>query len=270
MFVDRGLAARLETGEAELTRRYVEAYATLYPNVGAGSIEVCGGRVSFAGKDSPLSRADAVALTGAVTDGDFDLIEEFLTAREARPAFVACPFTHKSLFSLAGERGYEVTQFLNLFVLPLGGAETGGLRSESGLEVFRIEDRGVSKDEWALIAGLGFAGMHTGDPPYMDIYRSISNARGTTSYLATVSGNPAGAGALKVAGNTAFLSTASTLPRFRRQGVQTALLKVRLADAKRQGCDLAVVMTSPGADSERNVVRAGFRLAYTRLRLVKK
>ncbi|HUV89752.1 MAG TPA: hypothetical protein VMY80_08870 [Anaerolineae bacterium] len=34
--------------------------------------------------------------------------------------------------------------------------------------------------------------------------------------------------------------------------------------AREQGCDLALVLTSPGSDSQRNVERAGFRLAYTK------
>jgi hypothetical protein len=51
--------------------------------------------------------------------------------------------------------------------------------------------------------------------------------------------------------------------------VQTALLSVRLADAARAGCDLAVVTTQPGSKSQQNVQRRGFHLLYTRAVLVK-
>ena len=57
---------------------------------------------------------------------------------------------------------------------------------------------------------------------------------------------------------------ASTRPEYRRRGVQTALLHVRLAAARERGCDLAAVMTVAGNDSQRNIERAGFRLAYTK------
>ena len=56
---------------------------------------------------------------------------------------------------------------------------------------------------------------------------------------------------------------------FRGRGVQTALLEGRLAAAEAAVCDLAVVMTTPGTPSQRNVERAGFRTAYTFARMVK-
>jgi hypothetical protein len=51
--------------------------------------------------------------------------------------------------------------------------------------------------------------------------------------------------------------------------VQMALLQARLAAARKAGCDLAVSMTGPGSDSQRNIERAGFRLAYTKASMVK-
>ena len=67
----------------------------------------------------------------------------------------------------------------------------------------------------------------------------------------------------------AFITTVATGrrrngTRFRRQGVQTALLSTRLADAAAAGCDIAVVTTAPGSKSQQNVHRQGFQLLYTR------
>jgi GNAT superfamily N-acetyltransferase len=56
---------------------------------------------------------------------------------------------------------------------------------------------------------------------------------------------------------------ANTLPAFRNQGVHTALLRTRLAEAVEAGCDVAMIHTRPDAPSQRNVLRAGFQLAYT-------
>ena len=61
---------------------------------------------------------------------------------------------------------------------------------------------------------------------------------------------------------------ASTRPAFRQRGVQTALLHARMDAAREAGCDLALVVTAPGEDSQRNVERAGFRLAYTKVVVV--
>jgi hypothetical protein len=51
--------------------------------------------------------------------------------------------------------------------------------------------------------------------------------------------------------------------------VQTALFAARLAWARGQQCDVAVSVTQPGSISQRNIERFGFRVAYTRTKLVK-
>jgi len=47
------------------------------------------------------------------------------------------------------------------------------------------------------------------------------------------------------------------------------LLHARLTTAAAAGCDLATVQTAPGNASQRNVERLGFRLAYTKLALLR-
>ena len=55
----------------------------------------------------------------------------------------------------------------------------------------------------------------------------------------------------------------ATLPAFRRQGVQCALIEARLAMAAQAGCDLAIVTADPGSSSGRNAERMGFQLVCT-------
>jgi hypothetical protein len=47
--------------------------------------------------------------------------------------------------------------------------------------------------------------------------------------------------------------------------MQTALIERRLHEAKVAGCEYAVVSTQPATGSQRNMERRGFRLAYTKL-----
>jgi hypothetical protein len=42
-------------------------------------------------------------------------------------------------------------------------------------------------------------------------------------------------------------------------------MKERLRITQKAGCDLAVTLTMPGTTSQRNVERAGFRTAYTKV-----
>ena len=83
-------------------------------------------------------------------------------------------------------------------------------------------------------------------------------------YVAAVEGEPAAFGMLHLGGGVASLAGAATMPSFRRRGCQTALLYRRLADARRAGCGLAVTQAAPGSVSQRNMERAGFRVAYTK------
>ncbi len=86
----------------------------------------------------------------------------------------------------------------------------------------------------------------------------------TRTYLARVDGVPAAAAVLYLSGDVAYLANASTLERYRRRGCQGALVQRRLADAAAAGCRRACVITGWGNQSHANMVRAGFRSAYTK------
>ncbi len=43
----------------------------------------------------------------------------------------------------------------------------------------------------------------------------------------------------------------------------------RLAEARKAGCDLAVICTQPGSGSQRNAERQGFQVVYARTMMVK-
>jgi len=49
----------------------------------------------------------------------------------------------------------------------------------------------------------------------------------------------------------------------------SALLETRLRDARRQGCDIAVITTAPGSTSQQNAQRRGCSLLYARALHVK-
>ncbi len=97
----------------------------------------------------------------------------------------------------------------------------------------------------------------------------MATASGFARYLAYRDGAVAGGASLRVCDGVAQLCGAATMPAHRRRGVQTALLAARLADAARQGCDIAVVTTQPGSKSQQNVQRQGFEPLYTRAILVR-
>ena len=56
---------------------------------------------------------------------------------------------------------------------------------------------------------------------------------------------------------------------YRRRGLQTALLRARMAAATEAGCEYAVVVTQGGTTSQRNAERLGFRVAYSKVTVIK-
>ncbi|MCI0343521.1 MAG: GNAT family N-acetyltransferase [Planctomycetales bacterium] len=87
---------------------------------------------------------------------------------------------------------------------------------------------------------------------------------GWTLHLAEVDGTPAGAALLSVDGGVAYLGSSATLPRWRRRGAHGALLRCRISDAARAGCEVVFARAEPGSASFRNMERAGLRLAYVK------
>jgi ribosomal protein S18 acetylase RimI-like enzyme len=83
-------------------------------------------------------------------------------------------------------------------------------------------------------------------------------------YLATIDGQRSAAAALTITDGVGYLALAATLPDFRRRGCQQALIAARLADSAAARCDLAVTTTELGSQSQRNLERAGLRIAYTK------
>ena len=87
-------------------------------------------------------------------------------------------------------------------------------------------------------------------------------------YLAWIDGAPVGGGAAYVHDGVLGIFGTATLPRFRRRGVQAALVAHALLSAWDE-VDLAIATTEPGSVSQRTFERAGFHVLYTRLILVK-
>jgi GNAT superfamily N-acetyltransferase len=122
---------------------------------------------------------------------------------------------------------------------------------------------------WAKTVVEGFAEQFPATSGLLRLIASFCERPTTTAFLALIDDQPAGGGALSVHNRVAALYGASTLPAFRRRGVQTALLHALVRHAAATGCDLAYTLTQPGSASQRNVERYGFRVACTRVLMTK-
>jgi hypothetical protein len=117
----------------------------------------------------------------------------------------------------------------------------------------------------ARVAREGF-GMPPDFEPWL---ANLVGRPGWTHYLARDGDDPVATAALYVHDRAGWLGIAATLPSARRRGGQSALMARRLRDGIASGCTRFV--TETGEDlpekpnpSFRNMMRAGFKLAYQR------
>jgi GNAT superfamily N-acetyltransferase len=81
-------------------------------------------------------------------------------------------------------------------------------------------------------------------------------------YLARCGGVPAGTAILYLTADVGYLASAATVPAWRGKGVQTALLRHRIAAAVAAGVDVVFGEAEYLSTSYRNMLRAGIPLLY--------
>jgi GNAT superfamily N-acetyltransferase len=255
-FADAALARRLEAAEAANARGCAPS------SPGAAFLDIAGGCAIFVGADSPLTQAVGIGLDGPVSAAGLDALECFFRTREARVSIDLCPLADPGLLAMLGERGYRATEFNNVLVKRLAGAEI--VLAPRARRAIAGED-----DLWSHTVGRGFFEQSDLTTAEMDVGRAIFAMPGALCYLAVEeTGAPAGGGALAVRGGLATLFADSTIPAFRRRGHHRELISARLNEAIAQGCDTATASTLPGSQSQRNYERLGFGVVYTKVTLV--
>lgn len=182
--------------------------------------------------------------------GELEQAEAFCAAQGQPVTLHLLSHAAPELVLLLTARGYALQYVLHAYIhdlQTLPAALPLSIREEPDAEA------------WAQLSAQGFG------PGTLDIMRRVGALAGTRRFVAQVNEEDAGTAAFAVQNGIAAFHGTSTLPGFRGQGVQTALLAHRLRVAAAEGADLASVFVTPGSGSERNVQRAGFQLAGMRL-----
>ncbi|NLC56398.1 MAG: GNAT family N-acetyltransferase [Armatimonadetes bacterium] len=265
-FADLALARRLEAAEVQANREYAQALAYLRPEAGAADLPVAGGIAIYAGPGSPLNHATGIGMAGPVSAADLSALEAFYAQRATPVQLQLCPLADSALPALLAPRGYHLARFLNVLVRPLDPQEAFAA-PPAGMKVQQVGP--AEREVWTRTVAQGFLGRDDITPAALEVPTPNTHLASATCFLARVNGEPAGGGAVTRHEGLATLFSASTRAAFRRQGVQTALLRARLAFAAGCGCDLAMLRAVPGSASQRNAERLGFRVVYTKAVLVR-
>jgi Acetyltransferase (GNAT) domain len=263
IFSDLSLSRRLERAEALSNVEFVEARATVSPDIGACWTEVAGAYAMFDGVDSPITQTFGLGMFEAPTDDVLSRIEGFFRERGAAVSHEVSPLADPSTLGLLNARGYRPAEFTTVMFRPLSPPAHAASAHEGGVSV-RVVGEG-EHELWAQTSARGWADSGYGDF-MLGLAQVSARRRGAVSFLAELDGRPVATGALSLCEGVALLAGASTVPEGRKRGAQLALLDARLRYAAETGCDLAMMCALPGSRSQRNAERHGFRIAYTRVK----
>lgn len=266
LFADLSLAQRLEKQDALLNVWYAEALERLKPESSPAIAHISGGTVVYVGNESPLSRAVGFGMNGEVPDIDFDALEDFYHRRNASVQIDLCPLAHPYLMQLIGERGYQFAEFINLWYLPLSNYKLPERISGVDVHIVNREEGQI----WAETLTRGFNTLDEHAALETDFSIPFLSMPNTYCFLARIDGEAVGAGMMAIHNGVATLFGTSTIPSMRNRGAQSALLRERLNFALASKCEMAIVGTTPGSNSQRNVERLGFRLAYTKAQMIRR
>jgi ribosomal protein S18 acetylase RimI-like enzyme len=266
-FVDRAFARRLESCEEMPQVMYARLFQKTRPEMGAAEEEICGGHMIFAGLGSPIGRATGVGLDRPFTSEDLDRVEQFYRAHKAPAQVDLCSMHEPAVFELFKERGYAIAELNNVLYRKLDAEETFP-PPPAGCEIRR------SLPEEADCAGAIVEGAFFPDgapEAYRGLVAPFYQMERALAFIASIDGKLVACGTgLVIPEHRAFaLCGAGTLAEFRGRGLQTALLRARMAAAVEAGCEYAVVVTNGGTTSQRNAERLGFRVAYSKATVIK-
>lgn len=263
LFMDRALARSLERTEGAINAAFVEARARSSPALGATHREVDGTLLMFDGPDSPMTQSFGLGLSEQVSAGSLAGMEAFFESRGAPVHHEVSPLAGIQTFRLLAERGYRPIELTTVLVQPLDASlEPPALEGGLSVRAARPEDA----ERWIETSVAGWGERAEVTDPIRDIATVALASLATVNFLVEREGLAIATGSLGIQGNIALLAGASTVPDHRGLGAQRALLRVRLAEAKRRGCEIAVMGAEPGSTSQRNAERNGFRVAYTRVK----
>jgi len=213
----------------------------------------------FDGVDSPITQSFGLGIFEELSSDSLDVIEHFFLDRAAPVLHEVSPLAGVAALDLLCKRNYRPIEISNVLYRSVE-QPTAESQSQISVRIIGLEEAQL----WANVSARGWAHEH---PELMDFLLQlgvISAARKDgLCFLAAVDGEPGAAGVLSIHDNVALFGGASTIPELRCRGLQAALLHERMRYAFDHGCDLAMMVTLPGSESQRNAERKGFQIAYT-------
>jgi GNAT superfamily N-acetyltransferase len=220
-----------------------------------------------------FNRAHGAGLSGPVSGTEVEALIRFYSERGIEPRIEVCPFADQSLIDALAGAGFVVQRFVVVMFRSLARGESFAdvAPEPPGVRIDR-----VAPDDEAAIEdfGRGFvSGFEvTGEDRIAETMRAarkIVVAEGSMGVRAVCDGRCVGVAGLEIAGALASLFGAAVAADMRKRGIQLALMAWRLRAAAEAGARVATMESRPGIATERNAMRMGFGVAYSKAVMVR-
>ncbi|MBL0027636.1 MAG: GNAT family N-acetyltransferase [Rhodanobacteraceae bacterium] len=262
---DLDLARKLERTEGLACAAIVQSRARRSPTSTSCWHDFGGTCAMFDGAGSPMTQAFGFGVFDDPQGHELDAIQAFFHGHSTKSVLEISPLAGIATTNALQQRDYRIIEMSSVLCRPSAGGVSRAptMASRLGVRVIDVRETEV----WAGVAASGW-GSESGDIAHFihELGRAIVPAERMVSFLAELDGEPVASASLFIGDGMALLAGASTVPKARNQGAQTALLAARLDYAASHHCPLSMMATEPGSASQRNGERQGFRIAYTRMK----
>lgn len=206
--------------------------------------------------------AIGLGLSGPVPEAELDRMMAFYAAH-GRPAKVMTTLgAHPSLPAALERRGLAPYEQEHTLTLDLNG-ELPEVELPPGLTLRAVDPSDPAAVEAAVAVQV--AAFHPdgvgADGARSSFAAAVRHPR-ALFWVAERQGEVLGAAGLEVYEQLGVLILGAVHPAAQRQGVQQALIRHRVWEAKRLGLRVALIGSVAGGPTERNALRAGFSVAY--------
>jgi len=261
-FVTRETCAKYESFFADLNHNMVMVQQKMTPEMNADALKVTGGWATFDGIGAFNTQIVGWGSSADVSDSEIEKVLEFYEGKPGNVKIELSMLSDSTLVSRLEDRGYRVRGWVVTAGKELR-EQVNPKESEDPFEFRLIEEK--EENVWAETMIRGFENNEYGeiDKDVLKLSRVTSRCESHLPFIALENGRPVGAALLSVEGDLAYLVGASTIPSYRRRGIQTGLQKARIALAIQMGAKTLLFNGFPGTESLHNAYRQGMTSLYT-------
>ncbi|MGP1345757.1 MAG: GNAT family N-acetyltransferase [Phycisphaerales bacterium] len=240
-----------------------------------------GGVIAAGPKDAWVNQTNGVGLNGEAPDAhSIAEMRDFYTARGLLPRIELAPIVPRVLLDRLSDAGFRATRFESILACdPRSWREPDRWTMPPGLRIRRLTPDECRMDRSRPTAAFASTLMESAinTPAAADTTASevsIELAQRAMAFehaitlIAEIDDQPAGVAMMDVFPGITALYFGATDPRFRRRGIQSAMIIERLRIARERGIPLATIGSDPGGPTERNALRMRMDIAYTKTAFV--